>query len=102
MPASQQLLLSTAWQTFAAARQMASVAIKYPRPPGEEQSVVDGHAPGYGVRVGVIARDDADEAWRVAHERFPEDRKGQITVVTEFLAAKLASRLMTLVQLGSK
>ena len=31
-----------------------------------------------GIRVGIIARDDADEAWRVAEERFPEDRKGQI------------------------
>jgi alkanesulfonate monooxygenase len=62
-----------------AAREMGAVAVKYPRPPGEEESVQNGHAPGYGVRVGIIARDTAAEAWRVAHERFPEDRRGQIT-----------------------
>ena len=32
-----------------------------------------------GVRVGLIARADRDQAWRVARDRFPEDRKGQIT-----------------------
>jgi len=29
--------------------------------------------------VGIIARESADEAWRVAHTRFPADRKGQLT-----------------------
>ena len=61
-----------------AARDMNSIAIKYPKPPGEEEDVRDGHAPGYGVRIGIIARDTADEAWKVALERFPEDRKGQL------------------------
>jgi alkanesulfonate monooxygenase len=32
-----------------------------------------------GIRVGIISRSDGDEAWKVAHERFPVDRKGQIT-----------------------
>ncbi len=32
-----------------------------------------------GVRVGIIARKSEEEAWRVANERFPGDRKGQIT-----------------------
>ena len=32
-----------------------------------------------GARVGVIAREDAVEAWRVAHDRFPTDRRGQLT-----------------------
>ena len=32
----------------------------------------------HGVRIGIIARADTAEAWRVALERFPEDRKGQI------------------------
>ena len=32
-----------------------------------------------GIRVGIIARETGEEAWRVARERFPEDRKGQIT-----------------------
>jgi alkanesulfonate monooxygenase len=61
-----------------AARAIGATAVKYPKPPGEE---VDqrGDTIESGVRVGIIARDDADEAWRVALERFPEDRKGQIT-----------------------
>jgi alkanesulfonate monooxygenase len=58
---------------------MGAVAVKYPKPPGEEEDVRDGHAPGYGVRVGIIARESADEAWAVALERFPEDRRGQLT-----------------------
>jgi len=62
-----------------AARDMSSIAVKYPKPPGEEEDVSEGHAPGYGVRVGIVARDTADEAWEIALERFPEDRKGQIT-----------------------
>ena len=31
------------------------------------------------MRVGIIARSRADQAWSVARERFPEDRKGRIT-----------------------
>jgi alkanesulfonate monooxygenase len=63
---------------LAAARELGATAVKYPKPPGEE---VDQHGDviDSGVRVGIIARADSDEAWRVARERFPEDRKGQIT-----------------------
>jgi len=31
------------------------------------------------VRVGIIARKSEEEAWSIANERFPGDRKGQIT-----------------------
>lgn len=62
---------------LAAAEALGAAAVTYPRPPGEEQSLAGGAA-GSGVRVGIIARDSAAEAWRVAHARFPEDRKGQI------------------------
>jgi alkanesulfonate monooxygenase len=58
-----------------AAEAIGATAVKYPKPPGEEQP---GEGVDAGVRVGVIARDEAIEAWRVALERFPEDRKGQI------------------------
>jgi alkanesulfonate monooxygenase len=63
---------------LAAAREIGATAVKYPKPPGEE---VDQRADTVdsGVRVGIIAREDSDEAWRVGRERFPEDRKGQIT-----------------------
>ena len=62
-----------------AARDMGSLAVKYPKPPDEEQDMHDGHEPGYGVRVGIITRETAAEAWKVALERFPEDRRGQLT-----------------------
>src|SRR2546421_5264467 len=60
---------------LAAAKAIGATPVKYPKAPGEEQAREQGPA---GIRVGIIARDDADEAWRVAEERFPEDRKGQI------------------------
>ena len=62
---------------IAAARAISATAVKYPKPPGEEvdqrSDTVDS-----GVRVGIVARETGEEAWRVALERFPEDRKGQI------------------------
>jgi alkanesulfonate monooxygenase len=62
---------------LAAARELGATAVKYPKPPGEEDDQRNDEIPS-GVRVGVIARETAEEAWEVAHERFPEDRKGQI------------------------
>jgi alkanesulfonate monooxygenase len=60
-----------------AARAIGATAIRYPEPPEEEHArLEDGIT--HGVRVGIIAREDAAEAWGVALERFPEDRKGQI------------------------
>src|SRR5262245_5406063 len=63
----------------AAARAIGALAVKYPKPAQEYEA---GHREDdltSGVRVGVIARERSDEAWRVAHERFPADRKGQLT-----------------------
>jgi alkanesulfonate monooxygenase len=61
---------------LATARTIGAVPVKYPKPPGEERA--GEQASEFGVRIGIIARDTEDEAWRVAHARFPEDRKGQI------------------------
>ena len=64
-----------------AAKRLGAIAIEYPRPAAEYQDgeAVAGHTDVRGIRIGIIARDDADEAWRVARARFPEDRKGRIT-----------------------
>jgi alkanesulfonate monooxygenase len=62
---------------LAAAKAIGATAVKYPKAPGEEVAPDEGV--GAGVRVGIIAREDGDEAWKTAHERFPEDRKGQLT-----------------------
>lgn len=61
----------------AAAQAIGATPISYPSPPGEQEG--PGIGKDFGVRVGIVARDSADEAWRVARERFPEDREGQIT-----------------------
>jgi alkanesulfonate monooxygenase len=58
-----------------AARRIGAVAVKYPKRSGEEISQEGEDA---GVRLGIVTRPSDEEAWEVAHERFPEDRKGQI------------------------
>jgi alkanesulfonate monooxygenase len=63
-----------------AARSLGATAVKYPQPPGEEAAWMGSHPDAhFGIRVGIIARETCDEAWSVAHVRFPEDRQGQIT-----------------------
>jgi alkanesulfonate monooxygenase len=62
---------------LAAARALGAVAVKYPKPPSEETAPHGDVA--VGIRVGVIARPDPADAWDVAHARFPEDRKGELT-----------------------
>ena len=63
-----------------AARALDATAVKYPQPPGEEAAWMgNGLAGGFGIRVGIVARETAEQAWRVAHARFPTDRSGQIT-----------------------
>ncbi|MGH9499153.1 MAG: LLM class flavin-dependent oxidoreductase [Terriglobales bacterium] len=63
---------------LAAAQALGATAVKYPQPAEQEP---DCHAAALktGVRVGIIARQSEEEAWSVANERFPGDRKGQIT-----------------------
>ncbi len=63
---------------LAAAKAMGAVAVKYPKPPGEYENEPPDETIDSGVRVGVIAREDENEAWSVAYERFPVDRKGEL------------------------
>ncbi|MBV9198117.1 MAG: LLM class flavin-dependent oxidoreductase [Solirubrobacterales bacterium] len=61
---------------LAAASAIGALPVKYPKRPAEECSQEDENS---GVRVGIVARARAEDAWRVAEARFPEDRKGQLT-----------------------
>ncbi|MEM9652361.1 MAG: LLM class flavin-dependent oxidoreductase [Actinomycetota bacterium] len=62
---------------IAAATSLGAVPVRYPKPPDADQEPeLVGLATG--IRLGVIARDTADEAWRLAHERFPPDRAGEM------------------------
>ena len=62
-----------------AARKIGAVAMHYPGSPDDKPIDPSGIGPDSGIRVGIIAREDDDHAWEVAHRRFPEDRKGQVT-----------------------
>ena len=47
---------------------------------GSGDSVGSGDVPvGRGIRVGIIARDSAEDAWAIAHARFPDDRRGRLS-----------------------
>jgi alkanesulfonate monooxygenase len=61
-----------------AAADIGAVAIRYPRPPHEETTAPTPGPNGAGIRVGIVARDSAEEAWRCARARFPEERRGQL------------------------
>lgn len=60
------------------AQVLGATAIKYPQPAQEEPDCSDDNL-NIGVRVGIIARQNRSDAWSVAHMRFPENRKGQLT-----------------------
>jgi len=64
---------------LATAQAVGATAIKYPKPVSECHPESPDAGFDSGIRVGIIARPSEPEAWRVAHERFPEDRKGQLT-----------------------
>jgi alkanesulfonate monooxygenase len=65
---------------LAAAKEVGATAIRYPQPSEFEAAERDAIASGIkcGMRVGIIARESEEEAWRAAHARFPQDRRGQI------------------------
>lgn len=64
---------------LAAGESIGALAVRYPKPIEDEEREIESQpANGVGVRVGVIARDSAEEAWRVARDRFPEDRRGEL------------------------
>lgn len=65
----------------AAAAAIGATAIEYPGPAGLQDRRDDpGPAPpARGIRIGIIARDNADEAWRAAYDRFPDDRRGRLS-----------------------
>jgi alkanesulfonate monooxygenase len=64
---------------LAAARALGATAVRYPQPTSAEEDFEPPADMRCGIRVGIIAREDGEEAWRIAHERFPENRAGQIT-----------------------
>lgn len=63
---------------LAAARALGATAVEYPKPAWEYSRGAPKDVAAAGVRVGIITREAEDKAWRLAHARFPEERKGQL------------------------
>ena len=61
-----------------AARELGALAVRYPKPAAEYEASPPAGLAARGIRVGIVARDDAAEAWAVARARFPYDRKGEL------------------------
>jgi len=61
-----------------AARDLGATAVEYPRPVTDYETGAARVSGDAGIRVGIIARGDEEEAWQIARERFPEDRAGQL------------------------
>jgi len=62
-----------------AARELGAIAVEYPKPALTYATGVPDDMAVNGMRIGIIARAEDTLAWSVAHARFPEDRKGQLT-----------------------
>ena len=73
------LISGSSEEGLAAARAIGATAVRYPKPASEYERSQPDDDLNFGVRVGIVARDNDDLAWQIAHSRFPEDRKGQIT-----------------------
>lgn len=63
---------------LAAACETGATAIKYPEAPDQAAATAEPGGPS-GVRIGIVTRPGSGDAWDAAIERFPEDRKGQLT-----------------------
>jgi alkanesulfonate monooxygenase len=64
---------------LASARETGATAIEYPKPAAQYDAGSRREGMTSGIRVGIIARQNEAEAWQVAYDRFPEDRKGALT-----------------------
>jgi alkanesulfonate monooxygenase len=70
------LLSGSSPEGVAAAKALGALPVRYPEPASQTEEPQDGERE-FGIRVGIIAREDEVEAWKIARERFPQDRRGQ-------------------------
>ena len=64
---------------LAAATALQATAIHYPEPSGQYADRLLEDSIRHGIRIGIVARESERTAWEVAHNYFPEDRRGQLT-----------------------
>jgi alkanesulfonate monooxygenase len=77
--APRVLMSGSSTEGLAAARMVNALSVQYPGPASQTEAEPLGGERGFGIRVGIIARADEEEAWSIAQSRFPEDRRGQVT-----------------------
>jgi len=63
----------------AAARALDARAVTYALPPASDAPPSNGAHGRTGLRLGVIARPERDDAWQTAYTRFPPNREGALT-----------------------
>ena len=63
---------------MAAAKAIGATPVIYPKQAKQQDSENSAADDKGGLRVGIIAREQRADAWAVANQRFPGDRKGQI------------------------
>jgi alkanesulfonate monooxygenase len=73
------MLSGSSPEGLAAARALDALPVRYPEPPAQTESQQLLTESEFGIRVGIIGRQNEQEAWTIARERFPEDRRGQAT-----------------------
>src|SRR5262245_48143811 len=64
---------------LATGQALGATCVHYPKPSRDYVGGSPSSGARAGIRVGIIARADEQEAWRIARARFPEDRRGQLT-----------------------
>jgi alkanesulfonate monooxygenase len=72
------LLSGSSPEGLTAAKTLGALPVRYPEPASQTETPQDG-AREFGIRVGIIVREYEVDAWKIARERFPEDRRGQVT-----------------------
>ncbi len=72
------LISGTSEAGLAAARETHAIALHYPEPASSPNAALPPKEGPCGIRIGIIARPRSDAAWRVALNRFPEDRMRQL------------------------
>ena len=63
----------------AVARALGATAVEYPKPSADYGEAPAAYRNDSGIRIGIITDRDRGKAWQIARERFPGDRKGQLT-----------------------
>jgi alkanesulfonate monooxygenase len=83
--------------------ELGLTAVEYPQPADQITDDPDTLPPNRGIRVGIIADHEHSRAWRLAWERFPPDRLGQLqhALAVRVSDSKWHHTLETLAQAGS-